>query len=528
MSPTQDEISSNGAPTPRVRALLAEAGQHLARNRLAAAGHALTGALALAPRDPAVLRMHAAYLNRVGRHADALAILHPLFETGPGDPELFDHLARAQLGSGDAEAAMTTWQRACEQFPESAEAWFNLGRALAADASVEKSVRAFERAVALAPDNRATRVMLGDALAQIGRIEDAVAQYREVLRTRPDTGHAWWGLANLKTVPFDATDLERMQAQMRRADLAEHHRAVLAFALAKAYEDQGRYADAYATLVEANRRMRRAVPWDAARFRSAMAAVNEALSGPVARAESPDLGGEVIFVVSLPRSGSTLVEQILAAHSEVEGASELPDLEAVLRAESARRKVEFPGWAQAATPADWERLGREYLERTARWRRNKPRSTDKTPGNWVHLGAIRAMLPGARIVDCRRDPVETAFSCFRQLFATGQAFSYDLADIVDYLEVHDAATAFWQARNPDRVRIQSYEALLAEPEAEIRALIAFCGLPFETACLAFHEASRAVRTASAAQIREPLRRDTARGARYGALLDPLRKLLARG
>jgi tetratricopeptide (TPR) repeat protein len=505
-----------------------EAEQHLARNRLKDAARALTGALALAPRDPAVLRVHATCLNRIGRHAEALDALRQVLEKTKPDIEILDQLARAQSGSGDKTAALGTWRRACEDFPESAQAWFNLARALSADAEIEDAAAAFEQAVALAPDNRVARVMLGDALAQLGRIDAAIAHYREVLRTRPDTGHAWWGLANLKTLRFDAKDLERMQAQMKRSDLPEHHRVVLGFALAKAYEDQDRYADAYAMLLESNRRMRRDVPWNGMRFRSAVAEVRQALAGPIAGATTPDLGREIIFVVSLPRSGSTLVEQILAAHSQVEGASELSDLELVLRAESARRRIEFPGWAAAATPADWERLGRDYLDRTARWRAHKPRSTDKAPGNWVYLGAIRAMLPGAHVIDCQRDRVETALSCFRQVFATGQAFSYDLSDIADYLEIHNETVAFWQAFSPDRVRTQSYEAILSDPESEIRRLLDFCGLPFETGCLMFHEASRAVRTASAAQIRRPLQRDTARSARYGSLLDALRKRLGQG
>lgn len=519
---------AHAALAPRARALLREAEQHLAQNRLKDAARALTGALALAPHDPAVLRVHATCLNRIGRHVEALAALHAILEKAEPDVEVLEQLARAQQGSGEKDAALATWRRACDEFPESAQAWFNLGRALSADAQVEEAAAAFEHAVALSPDNRVTRVMLGDTLAQLGRIDSAIAQYREVLRTRPDTGHAWWGLANLKTVRFDASDLERMQAQMQRGDLPEHHRVVLGFALAKAYEDHDRYDDAYAMLVEANRRMRRDVPWNGARFRSAVAEVREALSGPIATATTPDLGREVIFVVSLPRSGSTLVEQILAAHSEVEGASELSDLEAVLRAESARRRIEFPGWVAAATAADWERLGHDYLDRTARWRIQKPRSTDKTPGNWVYIGAIRAMLPGASIVDCQRDPIETALSCFRQVFATGQAFSYDLADLADYIEIHDETVAFWRGLAPDRVRMQSYEAIVSDPEPEIRCLLDFCGLPFESACLSFHQAPRAVRTASAAQIRQPLQRDTARSARYGHLLDPLRKRLGQG
>ncbi|HEV7490398.1 MAG TPA: sulfotransferase, partial [Rhodanobacteraceae bacterium] len=465
------------ALAPRAQALLREAEQHLARNRLKDAARALTGALALAPHDPAVLRVHATCLNRIGRHAEALDALRHVLEKTKPDIEMLDQFARAQSGSGDKTAALATWRRACEDFPESAQAWFNLARALSQDAQIDDAATAFEHAVALAPDNRVARVMLGDALAQLGRIDAAVAHYREVLRTRPDTGHAWWGLANLKTIRFDASDLEGMQAQMKRTDLPEHHRVVLGFALAKAYEDNDRYADAYAMLLEANRRMRRDVPWNGTRFRSAVAEVKEALKGPIDGATTPDLGHEVIFVVSLPRSGSTLVEQILAAHSEVEGASELSDMEQVLRAESARRRIEFPGWVNAAAPADWERLGREYLDRTARWRAHKPRSTDKTPGNWVYVGAIRAMLPGARIIDCQRDAVETALSCFRQLFASGQAFSYDLADIAEFLEIHNESVAFWHALAPARVRTQSYEAILFDPEAEIRGLLDFCALP---------------------------------------------------
>ena len=170
-------------------------------------------------------------------------------------------------------------------------------------------------------------------------------------------------------------------------------------------------------------------------------------------------------------------------------------------------------------------MGRRYLERTARWRRTRPRFTDKMPGNWLYLGAALAMLPGARVIDCRRDPVETCWSCFRQLFSSGAVFSYDLDDIAIYYKAYDRAMRHFSRQYPERIRTQSYEALIADPDTEIAALLAFCGLPMHEECRRLDIGNRVVRTASAAQVRQPLRSDTARAPRYGALLDPLRRAL---
>ena len=180
-----------------------------------------------------------------------------------------------------------------------------------------------------------------------------------------------------------------------------------------------------------------------------------------------------------------------------------------------------------ATPADWQRLGGEYLERTRRWRAQRPRSTDKLPSNWMLVGAIRAMLPAAKIVDCRRDPLETCWSCYKQLFAPGLAdYSYDLDDLAAYWRGYDRLMNFWTALHPRHLRVQSYEHLLREPERETRTLLDFCGLEWNPASLAFHAAERGIRTPSAAQVRQPLRGDTARSAGYGELLAPLRSALA--
>jgi hypothetical protein len=271
--------------------------------------------------------------------------------------------------------------------------------------------------------------------------------------------------------------------------------------------------------------MRALRPWHAAAFSAHVDEVVAAFGASAGEAAEPDLGREAIFIVGMPRSGSTLVEQILASHPRVEGGDELPDLMQVVREESARRSLPFPHWVATTAAADWSRLGRRYLALTARWRTRRPMFTDKNPYNWLLAGAALSMLPGARVIVTRRDPVETAWSCFQQLFPEGPAFTYAFDDIAAFIAAHDVAVRRWTERFPGRVRVQSYERLVADPESEVRELLAFCGLAFDPACLQFHSSGRAVRSASAAQVREPLRADTARSARYGSLLDPLRRAL---
>jgi hypothetical protein len=234
----------------------------------------------------------------------------------------------------------------------------------------------------------------------------------------------------------------------------------------------------------------------------------------------------VIFIVGLPRSGTTLVEQILAAHSEVEGASELPYLGKILEAESNRRGLEFPDWADQASPQDWERMGRDYMQQSARWRVARPRFTDKSLKSWQYVGAIRRMLPASRVIACQRDPVETCWSCYKQLFSPGLVqYSYDFGSLAAYWRDYTGLCELW-SQQPERFRLQSHERILNETSSEIADILGFCGLSFEAGCLNFHEAGRAVRTASSAQVRQPLKQVTARTGLYGPRLNGLREQLA--
>jgi len=424
--------------------------------------------------------------------------------------------------------ALANLRNACARAPRDAQAWLQLGIEADRHGLHRDAIAAGERVLALAPgQGDIARLLLGRNLQALGRIDEAAAQYRRLARAGgPRAWQAWFSLVDLKTVRLDADVSAALEQAARDPQLSDDARAVLDFALGKVLEDAGRHADAFAAFARANAQRKRGSNWNATTFGHQVEAQQVVFGVPPAGA--PDtLGSEIVFIVGLPRSSTTLVEQILAAHPDVEGASELHDLPAVLGEEAKRRGSGFPRWAVDATPADWQRLGREYLDRTRRWRAQRPRSTDKLPSNWMLVGAIRAMLPAAKIIDCRRDPLETCWSCYKQLFAPGLAdYSYDLGDLAAYWHGYDRLMRFWGALHPRHLRLQSYEQLLREPERETRALLDFCALEWNPASLAFHAAERGVRTPSAAQVRQPLRGDTARTPGYGELLAPLRSALA--
>lgn len=493
---------------------------------LGAAQEQLNAVLGQAPEHPEALRLLGILHTRARRDQAAREAFSRALQSWPDDPLVLTDLGNIEQAAGDIETALAYWRRACALAPGHAMGWFNLGRNLQVLGFTEPAAEALEHACALDGALLPAHVLLGDALVHLGRFDEADRRYRAALAVHPGCGDAWRGLANMKTRPLSDADREVLAAQLQRADLAEADRIAIGFALGKVSEDQGRHAEAFATLAEANARQRRLAPWNAGAFHAYVNAVVSA-GARLPAPPDPTLGSEAIFLVGLPRSGSTLFEQILAAHPQVEGASELPDLGEVLAEESVRCGLPFPRWVPAANAQDWQRLGRRYLERTARWRQRRPRFTDKLPENWLYAGVLGAMLPGARVVDVRRDALEAGWSCFKQQFYRLPHFACTLTDIAAYVRDYEAAMDHWQAAAPARIRTQRYEALLAEPDSEIRALLAFCELPFDAACLDFHRARRAVRTPSAAQVRQPLSRDTARAERYGRLLDPLRLGLGR-
>lgn len=508
------------------RRLLQQAAESIRQRRPDAADAHLASVSALAPSHPEVLRLRALVAQIRGQHDEAARLLRRVLDARPYDALPWNNIGTALAEAGDLDGAIAAFKQSAELAPQRAAPWFNLGRALDSAGRVDEAHEALTNALARDPAHIAARLTLGRVLQFMGRIDEAETEFRRVLAAHPESALAWYGLSTVRTARLDADDTRTIERVYGREDLTQEERIGAGFALAKALEDQGRYSEAFAVLTAANATKRRTQLWDARAFTHYTHNIAAAFGKPVATSAPPEHGSEVIFVFGLPRSGSTLVEQILAAHPSVNGANELDELNLVMADESRRRGSPFPLWVPQAGPADWERLGRDYLERTAKWRKDRPVFTDKGLTNWGYVGALRAMLPGARFVNTRRDPVENCLACFRQSFARELGFTYDLAEMAAFWHDYDRLMRLWQQRYPGKIHDVVHERLVVEPETEIRALLEACGLPFDPICLRFHEVERNVRTASAAQVRQPLRADTARASRYGTLLDPLRAMLA--
>ncbi|MGH8144717.1 MAG: tetratricopeptide repeat-containing sulfotransferase family protein [Rhodanobacteraceae bacterium] len=529
-SPSQQRLS------PVATRLLARANREWEQQQFDAAERSLTNVLALVPDYPDAVRMLGMVVQRRGDHVRAADCFRRVLALWPEYADLRICLGIALYEQGEVAEAVTHLRKACEFEPASASAWFNLGEALGREAHSDDAVAALQRAIDLNPTHTSARLSLARVQASLGRIDAAVAGYREVLRHDPGNAEGWFGLSNLNTVRFDAEDLAHMQRALARPGVSGREYELLAFTCAKALENRGDHAQAFDVFGLANASRRKRVKWDAAGERKRVEAIMRVFADEMPPPLDPELGSEAILIVSIPRSGSTLLEQILASHSQVEGANEIKDMTNVIDAEtrrrgavhsdSARSSSAFPLWVPDATAQDWQRLGREYLAGTARWRKRKPRFTDKSLVSWYLVGAALAMLPAGRVVVVRRDPVETCLACYRQLFSEKSGFACDLDEMADYCVDFLRLTGFWLDRYPNRVFDLQYEALVAEPEPQIRRLLDFCDLTFEPACLDFHKTARTVQSLpSAAQVRQPIRRDTARSALYGDKLDRLRQRL---
>ncbi|TAN06523.1 MAG: sulfotransferase family protein [Rhodanobacteraceae bacterium] len=538
-SPSKAEGAIAPPPSPVVARLLARARREWEAHQFEAAKQSLASALALAPDDPRAVRMLGMVARSQGDYAKAVEYFQKVLGVWPEDPFLRIELGLSLASLDEVEAATSHFRCACELAPDSASAWFNLGETLWRQARGKEAVAALQRTLELEPAHVEARLSLARAQAGLGHFEKAVAEWREVVRRDPVNADAWYGLS-LNADRFDAVDTAQLQHAFARRDLPARAHYLLSFALVKALEDQGDFAKAFEVLQEANaaQRANARTAWDAAGERGLVDAILAVFAdvipppthshpGPCLEREGTEagIGKQAIFVTGMPRSGTTLVEQILASHSDVEGANEISNMPSIIDEGSRRRGAAFPAWVNDASSGDWRRLGNEYLARTARWRAHKPRFVDKHLSNWHFAGAILAMLPAARVIIVRRDPVETCLACYRHCFTDAAGFATDLDDLADYCNGFMRLTRFWLDKYPDRVFVLDYESLVANPEPVIRDVLDFCGLSFEPACLAPHETSRAVLTPSAMQVRQPIKPNAARAGRYGNKLERLRQRL---
>ncbi|HEX8058639.1 MAG TPA: sulfotransferase [Novosphingobium sp.] len=484
----------------------------LIENQLHVAEPILRGRLKENPFDVAAIRMLAELAGRIGRNGDAEGLLRRALELAPAFVAARANLATVLHRQNKTAEALAELDRLTEEEPDN-PGHANLRAAvLGRVGEFGAAITLYEEVLAQAPNQPKIWMSYGHALKTVGRTEDAIAAYRRATALRPAFGEAWWSIANLKTVKLDEADVAAMQGGLAGlgADpsATQDDRFHLDFALGKAMEDLGRPEAAFDHYAEGNALRRAVLPYEAGDTTEAVDAAIARFDAPffAARAGAGCPAPDPIFILGLPRAGSTLIEQILSSHSQVEGTMELPDIPALVG--ELGREGGYPHRLDGFEVSHWLALGERYLERTRGQRREgKPYFIDKLPNNWLYVGLIHLILPNAKIIDARRHPLDCGYSNFRQHFARGQAFAYDLKDIGRYYADYVRLMAHFDTVLPGRVHRVIHEHLLADPEAETRALLAALGLPFEEACLRFHENARAVRTASSEQVRRPINRD---------------------
>ena len=484
--------------------LLTAAAAALTRGDIAAAGPLLMQQLRRAPTDVAALRMLGETASAAGRDVEAARAFALALDLAPGFVAARARLSEA-LTRASPPAALAEIDRWLARQPRHHE-WRRLRIAtLERGGDYEGALAAARLLTAEAPGHPGVALMPGYLHKTLGDPDAAVAAWRRALALRPALGEAWWALANLKTQVFDEVDRAAMTALLADPALAIDNRIPVEFALAKALDDAGDHAAAFRHYAAGNAAHRAGLNHDRAALPAYVDRVERVFLPAffAARAGSGVADADPIFIVGLPRAGSTLVEQILGSHPEVEATMELEVLPQL-----AHRLGNDPGTIAALTPEQLRRLGQAYLDAVRPFRRSgRPRFVDKQPGNFLHIGLIRLILPNATIIDMRRGRMASGFSIFRQLFAGGHDYGYDLGDIAAYRAGYERLMAHWQTVLPGAVHAMTHEALVAAPEAEIRRLLAHCGLAFDPACLASHESRRPVRTPSAEQVRRPINAD---------------------
>jgi len=494
---------------PRRASVLASLGQvYTALGDPPSACQALTELAGLRPDDATVLQQLAGVLCRLNRLAEAEAVLGRAVSIAGAPARAWFDLGVVQQQRDRLEAAQRSFQQAVELEPTHAAAWVGLGTVQVIAGRHEAALSAFRRALELDADDADALAGMGHVLKIVGDAEGAVAAYRRCIAAHPGDGLAHWALADFKTFQFDDQEVATMRGQLASAALPPEQRTAMLFALGTALDQRRDFDAAFECFRLGNALRRERQPYDVRQTAQFHDQLIEVFSREflLERAGQGNPDPAPIFIVGLPRSGSTLVEQILASHHLVDGTYELAELDQLARATGRGRPggEAYPFTVRQLSAGQAFELGSRYLERTRPYRGDAPRFTDKMPNNFAHVGLLALILPNARIVNVHRDPLDTCLSCYMQLFAHGQRFAYDLEDLGHYYLQYQRLMDHWHDVLPGKILDLQYEELVGDFEAQLRRLLDYCGLPWDDACLRFHENRRAVRTASSEQVRRPL------------------------
>ena len=487
------------------------------------------------PENIEALRM----LSRIAvddeRYVVAEALLRKIVGLSPDRSASYEDLGRLLADSGRVPEAVEILGKAVELEPSNASHHLLLADALSMLGRNADAVESYERCLALEPEQPSALLGLGHNLRIRGRRDDAVSMYRKCAALRPESGTAYWSLASLKDHRFSDVEMAEMRSRIDSGDLDPESEVNFRFAVARAYESEEDFERAWQEYQRGNELKRSLVKYDPVENEANLDKVMKVFTRDlVGREIKPEpLSAAPIFILGMPRSGSTLIEQILASHSQVEGAGELPRITMLSVALGTFRSdgLQYPEVLNELTDEQLSALGKSYIYQTGPHRHeNKPCFTDKMPANFSHVGFIHLILPNAKIIDARRDAVDTCIGNYRQLFALGKNHSYDLQEMGEYYLQYARVMEHWDEVLPGRVLRVQYEDVVSDLEAQVRRILDYCELPWEDDCLKYFESDRDVNTASAEQVRQPIYKDAVGywknyESRLGDLLDVLAPVL---
>jgi tetratricopeptide (TPR) repeat protein len=463
-------------------------------------------------------------LNEQGKRDDAVAHYERALALKPDFADAHNSLGIALTGQGRIDDAAAHYERALAIKPDFANAHNNLGLALVAQGRIDDAVAHYRRALAINPDHAESHNNLAIILKDLGQFDEAIAHYGRAIAIKPDNAEAHFNRADLKTFRPGDPDLAALEA-LAAGDLSADKAVFIHFALAKALEDTGDYVQAFEHLLKGNALKRRQIDYDEPSVVQLFQRISSVFDGSLFdrfQGEG-DPSPVPVFVVGMPRSGSTLIEQILASHPQIHGAGELADLEIAANTVFSAGDRQFPECIPALDGVTLRRIGHSYLGRLPALANDKIRIVDKNLNNFLRVGLIRLILPNARIIHSVRHPIDTCASCYSKLFTEGIHFSYDMAELACYYRCYRELMTHWRSvLSPGAMLDVSYEDLVDDLEGQARRLIDYCGLPWDERCINFHATNRPVKTASAVQVRQPLFRGSLqRWHKYEAGLAPL-------
>jgi len=449
------------------------------------------------------------YLRKKQNIGDAEALLRRATQIAPDFTDAWMLLGAILHERGRHPESIDSYRKAVTLSPDDAPAWAALGNAYAHAGDAVQAEQAYARSVTLDPHAPAAQMGHAHVLKTLGDQPGALAAYRAAIAAKPDFGEVYWSMANLKVFTFEDDEVTAMLEQLKRDDLPTGTEVHFRFALGKAFEDRKDYDSAWHYYDTGNQKQRMEVAWDALEFEDRCEKVIEIFdSGFIGThdghgCDAPD----PILIVGLPRSGSTLIEQILASHSQVEGTAELPDLSRIASSIGRYRpdNLQYPETVRDLRPKDWRAYGQQYIDDTRKYRvTGKPLFTDKLPNNFPHVGLLQLILPNAKIINARRHPLDSCLGSYKQLFGKGQTFTYDMFDLAEYYRLYDRMMRHWHEILPGKVLDVHYEETVLDLEGQVRRILEHCGLPFEQSCVDYHLTERAVKTASSEQVRQPI------------------------